>query len=548
MLLPDVAPYNLLMVVPVESKSIHHFYTKLAEHLVSANHSVTLLTSHNSSFSHPNFRHVNVIGNDIPHKVDFFAMTEVTKCFKKLRADISLVARKMWTNENVVKVWKKRGTFDGFLLASHLNNVGLPFLLNFTGVFILISNPGLEYVASTFMGNWLPLSVVPTFLLPFDENMNFLERCVNVVSLFLLYHYNLYALVTSEEQLLRSFFPEFRDLMSYYERASLTLINGDYALDNPVPLLPNQVEIGTLNAHPPGPLPKDLEDFMESSGDHGVIYFSLGSIAKSTDIPARAKVSTNIPTRAKVSTNIPARAKVSTNIPTRAKVSTNIPTRAKVSTDIPARAKREFIEAFRRLPQKIIWKYEGDDIVLPPNVLTSKWLLQQDILGHPKTRVFISHCGIMGTQELKYHGVPVLAVPIAFDQHRNAARMIRKKLGLLLSWDTLTADDIVESMDILVNDTSYAERLRKLSAVLQDQKETPAERAVWWIEYVIRHQGAPHLQYPGKKLHFLQYICADVMFFLTVCLYIVYRLMKMIVMRLLQICFKKQMQPKLKRN
>lgn len=41
----------------------------------------------------------------------------------------------------------------------------------------------------------------------------------------------------------------------------------------------------------------------------------------------------------------------------------------------------EFLEAFRRLPQKVLWKYEGLDLDLPPNVMTRAWLPQQDILG-----------------------------------------------------------------------------------------------------------------------------------------------------------------------
>ncbi|KAA0201646.1 hypothetical protein HAZT_HAZT001273 [Hyalella azteca] len=134
----------------------------------------------------------------------------------------------------------------------------------------------------------------------------------------------------------------------------------------------------------------------------------------------------------------------------------------------------------------------------------------------------------MGAQEAKYHGVPVLAVPIAFDQHRNAARMVRQKVAISLSWNTVTADQIVDTLNILVNDTSYSERLRHTSAVLQDQKESPADRAVWWVEYVIRHGGAPHLQYPGQRLHFLQYICADVLLFFAVCTYFVNRLAKCI--------------------
>lgn len=39
------------------------------------------------------------------------------------------------------------------------------------------------------------------------------------------------------------------------------------------------------------------------------------------------------------------------------------------------------VEAFRRLPQRVVWKYEGDDLQLPPNVLAMDWVPQQDLLG-----------------------------------------------------------------------------------------------------------------------------------------------------------------------
>lgn len=76
------------------------------------------------------------------------------------------------------------------------------------------------------------------------------------------------------------------------------------------------------------------------------------------------------------------------------------------------------------------------------------------IPGHAKTRLFISHCGNLGTQEAKFHGVPVLAVPIAFDQPRNAARMVRKGLALSLDWDTLTAESVVNTINDIIQDPS----------------------------------------------------------------------------------------------
>ena len=52
--------------------------------------------------------------------------------------------------------------------------------------------------------------------------------------------------------------------------------------------------------------------------------------------------------------------------------------------------------------------------------------------------------------------------------------------------------------------------MSEVSRVLQDQKESPKERAVWWTEYVVRHKGALHMEYAGKKLSLLQYVMIDV--------------------------------------
>ncbi|MCL4125724.1 UNVERIFIED_CONTAM: hypothetical protein GTU68_011597 [Idotea baltica] len=146
---------------------------------------------------------------------------------------------------------------------------------------------------------------------------------------------------------------------------------------------------------------------------------------------------------------------------------------------------------------------------------------QQDILGHPKTKVFISHCGNLGTQEAKYHGVPVLALPIAFDQPRNAARMQRKGYALVLQWEDLTVEDFVDTLNILINDTQYQDRMDAVSRIVQDQKESPVDTAVWWLEYVVRHKGAPHLQYAGRRLSLFQYVMLDVILFWSAVLLVI---------------------------
>jgi glucuronosyltransferase len=52
------------------------------------------------------------------------------------------------------------------------------------------------------------------------------------------------------------------------------------------------------------------------------------------------------------------------------------------SDHIPEEKIRAFLEAFTKLPQKIVWKWESDILPgQPPNMKSGKWLPQQDILG-----------------------------------------------------------------------------------------------------------------------------------------------------------------------
>ncbi|KAK8724674.1 hypothetical protein OTU49_011203, partial [Cherax quadricarinatus] len=112
-----------------------------------------------------------------------------------------------------------------------------------------------------------------------------------------------------------------------------------------------------------------MESWITGAGSSGVIYFSLGSVTRSSSMPVQYR-------------------------------------------DL-------FIQAFRRLPQRVIWKYEEELEDVPDNVMISKWLPQQDILAHNNVKVFITHGGLLSMQEAIYHATPLLALPLFGDQPKN---------------------------------------------------------------------------------------------------------------------------------
>ncbi|CAM4578019.1 unnamed protein product [Leuciscus chuanchicus] len=68
------------------------------------------------------------------------------------------------------------------------------------------------------------------------------------------------------------------DKMNFFQRgADIWLMRVDFVFEFPRPTMPNIIYIGGFQCKPAKALPHDLEDFMQSSGEHGVIIMSLGS-------------------------------------------------------------------------------------------------------------------------------------------------------------------------------------------------------------------------------------------------------------------------------
>jgi len=60
--------------------------------------------------------------------------------------------------------------------------------------------------------------------------------------------------------------------------------------------------------------------------------------------------------------------------------------------------------------------------------------------------------------------------------------------------------------------------MKKISALSKDKPGTPLDRAVWWAEYVIRHNGAKHLRSTAIDLPWYQYLLLDIVAFLFILL------------------------------
>ncbi|XP_034532633.1 UDP-glucuronosyltransferase 2B20-like [Notolabrus celidotus] len=311
-----------------------------------------------------------------------------------------------------------------------------------------------------------PLSYVPVPGSELHDEMDFLDRIKNMLHYFQNLAQQHFIINPYYSDLLQRHFPPGTDMLSLQLSADLWLVRTDFVFEFPRPTMPNVVYIAGFQCKKARPLPADLEAFVQSSGEHGVVIMSLGTLVSALS--------------------------------------------REVTEAIAA--------AFARLPQKVVWKFVGEKpSSLGNNTLLVKWLPQNDLLGHPKTRAFVAHGGTNGIYEAIYHGVPVVGIPFLFDQFENVIRLKVRGAARMVEAGSLTEDEFVEALKDVIETPSYRNNMKRLSLLHQDLPMSPMDTAIFWIEYVIRHKGAAHLQAAGFSLPWYSYFCLDVaVFFLVI--------------------------------
>ncbi|XP_059015938.1 UDP-glucuronosyltransferase 2A2 isoform X2 [Mustela nigripes] len=167
---------------------------------------------------------------------------------------------------------------------------------------------------------------------------------------------------------------------------------------------------------------------------------------------------------------------------------------------------------------KVLWRYKGKKpATLGDNTRLYDWIPQNDLLGHPKTKAFITHGGTNGIYEAIYHGIPMVGVPMFADQPDNIAHMKAKGAAVEVDISTMTSEDLLNALRTVINEPSYKENATRLSRIHHDQPVKPLDRAVFWIEFVMRHKGAKHLRPAAHNLTWFQYHSLDVIGFLLAC-------------------------------
>ncbi|KAI8770860.1 UDP-glucuronosyltransferase 1-8, partial [Biomphalaria glabrata] len=179
---------------------------------------------------------------------------------------------------------------------------------------------------------------------------------------------------------------------------------------------------------------------------------------------------------------------------------------------IPDHIKSKMDVAFQNLDLNVVWRVNWT-IDKPDRILALNWIPQNDLLGHPKTKVFVSHCGKNGQYEALYHGVPILCLPIYADQFYNSKRIAVKEFGHYADIREITSEKLTELIQEIADDPKYRNNIQKASKLFKELYKVPSKEAAFWFDHVMKYGGS-YMRSSGQQMPLYQYLLVDVMAFL----------------------------------
>lgn len=323
--------------------------------------------------------------------------------------------------------------------------------------------------SSPLIGSYAYSGTIPNHSYDVPVAMTFWERLQN-------WFYDLYEIISKDvylypesDAIIKQIFPNAPSAKDLQSSIRLLFINTNPLIQYKEPLMPNVIPVGGMQIQKSKPLPEDLNRIV-SKAKNGFILFSLGSNARSDTLgPDRI---------------------------------------------------REILTAMKSLPQYLfLWKFESDESKLPmkvpENVYIRAWMPQNDLLAHPNIKLFITHSGLLSTQEAIWNGVPILGFPLFADQFRNINYCVSLGVAKRLMVQYMHAVELVDSITDILTNSSYSDNMIRLSRLFRDQPETPLQRAVWWVEWILRNPDSDMLQSSTINLHWIKKYSYDVFLFVV---------------------------------
>ncbi|XP_067630722.1 UDP-glycosyltransferase UGT4 isoform X2 [Eurosta solidaginis] len=266
----------------------------------------------------------------------------------------------------------------------------------------------------------------------------------------------------AQEQLIRKHLAHFEgasvlNIPTLQAELAILLLNSHVPLITPRPMLANTIAAGGMHIRPPRELPWPIRRFLEESRT-GVIYINLGNEQLCADIP-------------------------------------------KSIFDL-------LTNTLVKMKERVLWTcHDYTDLKnLPANIMVQHATTQTDILAHPHVRTFIMNGDLLSLQEGIVRHVPMLGLPIFRNEMQNMALAVQLGVGIQINQANLTETSLKWALQTLKEDNTYALTIRRVSTTFRDRPLGALETCIYWMNYVLRHEGGAQLRtigvgMPSNQLH-----------------------------------------------
>nr|XP_022921064.1 UDP-glucuronosyltransferase 1-2-like [Onthophagus taurus] len=462
---------NILSMFPSPSKSHDVLGYALSKHLSTIGHNVTYI----SAYSHKSTETFHCIHLEeiikIKENMQKYMNNNATvfNIIEQINSIID-IASMILNDSDIQDLIKSNSSFD--VLIHFLGMDSSMILAHHFKIPIIVFSPITAINTHTRMvGNPSPPSYIPTVMTPYKEDMSFFQRVKNTVLPFVGFNLIEMAFNHVGNKAIQHHFPGYPSIEEIKDRVDLILVNSHLSTETPRPYVPNMIQIGGFHLQKPEPLKEDLKQILDDAKE-GFVYFSLGTNVRVSDIPSDG-------------------------------------------LDV-------IKKCLGKLPFKIIFKFDEDEIAdAPKNFYVRKWFPQPAVLSHPNIKLFISHGGYGGMTESLFYGIPVVCIPFFGDQQQNCVDAEHNGYSVTVNVQSLEEKSFSDYLEKVLYDKKFIQAIKFKSDLYRDQPMNPMDKAVYWIEHVIKHKGAKHLRVKGIDLPWYQYYLLDVFLFIGLVIIIV---------------------------
>ncbi|XP_061384943.1 UDP-glucosyltransferase 2-like isoform X2 [Danaus plexippus] len=482
-LLSAVFGHHILCIQNVPSRSHHTLMMGIVRPLLEAGHQVTMITTFPEEKPAKNLRYI-----DVGHLRD---LVPKDSNLLKSRAGQSMSFVKMFARNisrstietPAVREALIKQNFDAVVTEWFFSDSDAGYAAVQQAPWILLSGMVIHAHLENIVDTVRSVPTIPTLMNDFPVPMSFWQRLLNTGSYLLMAGANLLDQSKMEANYVSDFsaissargvpLPPYNDALY---NVSVLLVNSHPSFAPARSLPPNVVDIASYHMDENiAPLPKDLQDLLDSS-TKGVVYFSMGSVLKSADLPEKTK--------------------------------------------------KGLIKVFSELPYTVLWKFEEKIEGLPKNVHVRPWMPQSSILSHPNVLVFITHGGLLSTLESLYHGIPIIAIPVFGDQPGNAKRCVQEGRALMVSIGENMAEDLNNALKDMLGNDSYYKKAKELSKLFRSRPVKPYKLIQHYVELAIESKGAYHLRSKTHLYKWYELWMLDQIAFVLAVLAIAFSLLK----------------------